>query len=119
MACSQGVCESPKKGAWGTGDREREEGYLLRDTEFLILGGWSSQRNFKSGNNIIEECLDSSLFSLRHWLIHPVIHTKETFINNGMRSFSWRRVLFQTSGFTVRQGRKDINYIIWRQKSTK
>lgn len=74
---SHGVCESPKKGAWGTGGEEREEGYLLRDAEFLILGGWSSQRDLKSGNNIVEECLDSSLFSLRHWLIHPLIHTKD------------------------------------------
>lgn len=45
VACSHGVCESPKKGAWGTGGGEREESYLLRDAEFLILGGWSSQRD--------------------------------------------------------------------------
>lgn len=83
---------------WGTGVGEREEGYLLRDAEHLILGGWRAQRDFKSVNNIIKECLDGSLFSSIYWLIHLLIHTKETFVNN-RRPFSLRRVLLQLSAF--------------------
>ena len=100
---------------WATGVGEREEGYLLRDAEHIILGGWRPQRDFKSVNNIIEECLDGSLFSSTYWLIHRLIHTKETFVNNSRRPFSLRRVLLQLSVFSrppVHQGRKDINYTI-------
>lgn len=84
---------------WGTGVGEREEGYLLRDAEHLILGGWRAQRDFKSVNNIIKDCLDGSLFSSIYWLIHLLIHTKETFVNN-RRPFSLRRVLLQLSAFS-------------------